>query len=120
MKETVTAYRFRDAFMQSDTYKNNFSYEGLHALFEYIEQVEDDIGEEFEFDMVGICCDYTEYDSLEDFNADYTKVNKSISGCDVEGNTFENNSDGYTLDDIREETVVIEIPNTERFIIGVF
>ena len=103
MKETVTAYRFRDAFMQSDTYKNNFSYEGLHALFEYIEQVEEDIGEEFEFDMVGICCDYTEYDSLEDFNADYSSDDKV-----------------YTIDDIREETVVIEIPDTERFIIGEF
>ena len=103
MKETVTVYRFRDAFKQSDTYKNNFSYEGLHALFEYIEQVEEDIGEEYEFDMVGICCDYTEYDSLEDFNADYSSDDKV-----------------YTLDDIREETVVIEIPDTERFIIGEF
>lgn len=103
MKEYVNEHTFRDRFMRSDNYKNNFSYEGLHALFEYIEQVEDDIGEEFEFDMVGICCDYTEYDSLEDFNADYSSDDKV-----------------YTIDDIREETVVIEIPNTERFIIGVF
>ena len=102
MKEYVNEHTFRDRFMRSDNYKNNFSYEGLHALFEYIEQVEDDIGEEFEFDMVGICCDYTEYDSLEDFNADYSSDDKV-----------------YTLDDIREETVVIEIPDTERFIIGV-
>ena len=103
MKEYVNEHTFRDRFMRSDNYKNNFSYEGLHALFEYIEQVEDDIGEEFEFDMVGICCDYTEYDSLEDFNADYSSDDKV-----------------YTIDDIREETVVIEIPDTERFIIGVF
>ena len=102
MKEYVNEHTFRDRFMRSDTYKNNFSYEGLHALFEYIEQVEEDIGEEFEFDMVGICCDYTEYDSLEDFNADYSSDDKV-----------------YTIDDIREETVVIEIPDTERFIIGV-
>ena len=105
MKETVTVYRFRDAFKQSDTYKNNFSYEGLHALFEYIEQVEDDIGEEIELDVVGICCDYTEYDSLEEFNGamNYLSDDKI-----------------YTLDDIREETVVIEIPETERFITGEF
>ena len=108
MKETVTVYRFRDAFKQSDTYKNNFSYEGLHALFEYIEEVEDDIGEEFEFDMVGICCDYTEYDDIEDFNEQYS-----------------HEKDGYTLDDIREETVVIEIPDysiakKKRFITGEF
>ena len=108
MKEYVNEHTFRDRFMRSDNYKNNFSYEGLHALFEYIEQVEDDIGEEFEFDMIGICCDYSEYDSLKDFNADYA-------------GTPGNNCWKYeTLDDIREETVVIEIPDTERFIIGAF
>ena len=103
MKEYVNEHTFRDRFMRSDNYKNNFSYEGLHALFEYIEQVEDDIGEEFEFDMIGICCDYTEYDNIEDFNQQYS-----------------NYEFDYTLDDIREETVVIEIPETELFITGVF
>jgi len=104
MKETVTVYRFRDAFKQSDTYKNNFSYEGLTALFEHLEELEWEMdGMELELDVVAFCCDYTEYDSLEDFNADYSSDDKV-----------------YTLDDIREETVVIEIPDTERFIIGVF
>jgi len=104
MKETVTVYRFRDAFMQSDTYKNNFSYEGLHALFEHLEELEWEMdGMEFELDVVAFCCDYAEYDSLDDFNADYSSDDKV-----------------YTMADIREETVVIEIPDTERFIIGVF
>ena len=102
MKEYVNEHTFRDRFMRSDNYKNNFSYEGLHALFEYIEQVEDDIGEEFEFDMIGICCDYTEYGDFIEFARDYIEL------------------DCKNLDDIREETVVIEIPNTERFITGVF
>ena len=103
MKETVTVYRFLHIFKGSNTYQNHFSHDGLIALFEYFEELEDDCGEEFEFDMIGICGEYTEYDSLEDFNADYSSDDKV-----------------YTLDDIREETVVIEIPNTERFIIGVF
>ena len=104
MKETVTIYHFRDAFMNNDTYKNNFSYEGLHALFEYFEELELEMdGMEIELDVVAICCDYTEYDNLEDFNADYSSDDKV-----------------YTMDDIREETVVIEIPDTERFIIGEF
>ena len=106
MKEYVNEHTFRDRFMRSDNYKNNFSYDGLHALFEYIEQVEDDIGEEFEFDMVGICCDYTEYDDFEQFKDDYS------TWCD--------NYEVRKLDDIREQTTVIEIPDTERFIIGVF
>lgn len=105
MKETVTVYRFLHIFQGSNTYQNHFSHDGLIALFEYIEQVEDDIGEEFELDVVGICCDYTEYDSLEEFNGamNYLSDDKI-----------------YTLDDIREETVVIEIPETERFITGEF
>ena len=100
MKDTVTAYRFRDAFMQSDTYKNNFSYEGLLALFEYIEQLEDDTGEEIELDVVGFCCHYTEYDNLNELNADFGYQ--------------------YTRDELEEETIVIDIPDTERLIIGEF
>jgi len=100
MKETVTVYRFRDAFKQSDTYKNNFSYEGLYALFEYFEQLEDDICEEIELDVVAICCDYTEYDNLNDFNDDYKYQ--------------------YTRDELEDETIVIDIPDTERFIIREF
>ena len=108
MIEHVNEYTFRERFMGSDTYKHNFSFEGLHALFEYIEALEDDCDEVIEFDMVALCCEFSEYDSLEDFNADYA-------------GTPGNNCWKYeTLDDIREETVVIEIPNTERFITGEF
>tara|TARA_Y100001963_G_scaffold34694_1_gene48335 strand:+ start:10656 stop:10967 length:312 start_codon:yes stop_codon:yes gene_type:complete len=103
MKETVTVYRFRDAFRQSDTYKNNFSYEGLHALFEHFEELEDDIGEEMELDVVAICCDYAEYDNLKEFNDDYGSEGKT-----------------YDFDEIQEHTVVIRIPDTERFIVGAF
>ena len=103
MIEHVNEYTFRERFMGSDTYKHNFSFQGLHALFEYIEELEDDCGEEIEFDMVALCCEYSEYDDIEDFN-----------------NQFSHEKDGYNLDDIREETVVIEIPNTERFITGEF
>ena len=103
MKEYVNEHTFRDRFMRSDNYKNNFSYEGLHVLFEYFEELEADMGEEIEFDMVAICCDYTEYDSIKDFNAVYTSSKYR-----------------HTLNDIREETVVISIPDTKRFIIQEF
>ena len=103
MKEYVNKYTFRNRFRSSDNYANQFSTKGLDALFEYIEQYEDDIGEEIEFDMIAFCCEYSEYEDIEDFNQQYSHV-----------------KDGYTLDDISEETVVIEIPDTERFIIGVF
>ena len=47
MKQTVNEYEFRDAFLGSDTYKNKFSYDGLTALFEWMEEYEESTGSEF-------------------------------------------------------------------------
>ena len=48
MKQTVTESMFIDSFCGG--YKDNFSYEGKKALFEYLEQFEDDCGTEIELD----------------------------------------------------------------------
>lgn len=42
----------------------NFSYKALNILFEYLEELTDDTGENFEMDVIGLCCDYTEDDYL--------------------------------------------------------
>lgn len=81
MKETVSLYRFRDAFVDCGR-KDNFSYEGLEALFEYLTELEDDTGNEFELDVIGLCCDYTEYESIDDFNNDYGKGYSSMNEID--------------------------------------
>lgn len=59
-------YSFRSAFMESDTFKDNFSAEGLKALFEYLEEIEEATGQEMEFDMVAIACDFSEYTSADE------------------------------------------------------
>ena len=41
MKQDVTKWMFEDTF-RSSQYKNNFSYEGLLALFDYLENFEED------------------------------------------------------------------------------
>ena len=63
MIKTLTRNQFIDAFKQSDR-KNQFSYEGLVSLFEYLEEYEDSTGETIEFDMIALCCEYAEYDNL--------------------------------------------------------
>jgi len=60
MKQTVNLYEFREAFRAIRP--DNFSYEGLEILFEYLEQLGEDIGEEIELDVIAICCDYSEDD----------------------------------------------------------
>jgi hypothetical protein len=103
MIEQVTETEFIDRFAQMDR-RENFSYEGRQALFEYFESLEEDLSEAIEFDCIAICCEYTEYENLADFHNVYDK------------------KDFPDLDTIRENTIVIgwEQKDTERFIIADF
>ena len=69
MKLSVNMYDFERAFKRYE--RDNFSYDGLKALFEYLEEYEDSTGEEVELDVIALCCEYTEYDSLNEYNDDY-------------------------------------------------
>jgi predicted ArsR family transcriptional regulator len=75
MKTTVSRYDFERAFADADR-KENFSYEGLNALFDYLEDYEEQTGEEIELDVIALCCDYSE-DNPDDIIANYS--------IDVEG-----------------------------------
>jgi len=70
MKTTLTFCGFRDAFRAYER-MDNFSYEGAQALFEYLEQYEEETGEELELDVIALCCDYTE-DTPEAIAANYS------------------------------------------------
>lgn len=73
IKQYVNQSQFIDRMTQ--TYDNtNFSYDGKVALFEYLEQLSEGIGEDIELDPIALCCDYTEYDTLEELQAQYPHV----------------------------------------------
>ena len=71
MKKTVNFYEFRDWFEKNRP--NNFSYQGLQALWEMLEEYEDSTGEEIEFDPIALCCEYSEYDNIAEFWLDYNQ-----------------------------------------------
>jgi hypothetical protein len=73
MKQTVSQYDFTDAFhkMRPD----NFSNAGLIAMFDYFEQMDNDCGTETELDVIAICCEFTEYANLAEFQDDYGAEN---------------------------------------------
>lgn len=68
MKTTVDKYDFRTAFL--NTRADNFTLVGLDTLFEHLEQLEQDTGEEMELDVIAICCDYNE-DTWQDIAQNY-------------------------------------------------
>lgn len=84
MIDTINKYNFIDRFRSSDSYANNFSYKGLSALFDYLEGYEDDTGEQIEFDLVALCCDFTEYENLQEIKDNYSDI-ESLE--DLEGYT---------------------------------
>jgi len=99
MKKSINESNFRDEF-QNYNRQDNFSYKGLGALYEWLEQYEEDTGEEVELDVIALCCEYTEYENLEEFVGNY--------------------GEGYeTIEDIEYKTTVIMIDN-DSFIIQDF
>lgn len=78
MKQNIGFSKFCDAF--SDTYKNNFTYAGKRALFDYLEQLEEDMGEEIELDTVALCCEYSEYESAWDAMEEYQPDDMPVEG----------------------------------------
>ena len=74
MIDTITKYSFQNAFHKMGR-GEQFSYEGLDALFDYFEMLEEDTDQQIELDVIAICCEYSEYDNLEDLKEDYSCIN---------------------------------------------
>lgn len=70
MKTTVYRSEFHDYFTKSDSYKNQFSYQARDIIFDYLEEYEAGSGEEIEFDLISICCDFAE-STIEEIIFDY-------------------------------------------------
>ena len=67
--DTLDVYQFREAF-KSMNRDANFSYEGLGALFDWFEELSEEMGTPVELDVIAICCDYAE-STAEEIAADY-------------------------------------------------
>ena len=77
--------------------QDQFSYNALVALFQYMVEMEDQTGEELQLDVIALCCEYAEYEDIEEYNADYTKAE--------------------TMEDIEDRTTVIYIHRGDAFLI---
>lgn len=98
MKKTIYYEDFRQAFRDYD--RNPFSEEGYQALWSYFEELEESTGQEIELDAIAICCEYTEYKDFAELQANYAQITD--------------------MDDLKDYTQVIEIPDSESFIIQDF
>lgn len=70
MKKTINVYDFKDAFRNYGR-QDQFSYDGLTALFEWLENYEEETGQEIELDVIALCCDFSEVSNIQEFNEYY-------------------------------------------------
>lgn len=113
MKQTINFYHFEQAFKDMNR-SNNFSYSGLKALFDYLEEYEDSCGEEIELDVIALCCEYTEFEDIQEFIDQY---DDSYVVWDIEPEEAEEDQEAIegvidyekTLEKIMEYTQVINI-----------
>jgi len=86
--QTVDIHQFRQGFVDYD--RNNFSYEGLSALFDMLEEYSGSGGTPLELDIIGLCCDYTEY-------SDFEEIQKCYSCTQLDD-----------IEDLHDHTIVVE------------
>jgi hypothetical protein len=94
--KTISFFEFRNAFERMDR-GNQFSRKGFAGLFEYLEQLSEDIGEPIELDVIALCCDYDE-DSFLDVARNY---DIDLSDCEDDDEIRET-----VLDYLNDNTVV--------------
>jgi hypothetical protein len=73
MKRIINEYEFSDSFHRMGR-GSQFSYEGLRALFEYLENYEQETETEMELDVIALCSEFTEYENLKELQENYTDI----------------------------------------------
>jgi len=85
--KSIDIYDFRRAFTDYDR-NNEFSYDGLNALFDWLSEMANDCTEPYELDVIALCCEFTEYSDLAEIKQAYNTIN--------------------TIDDLHDRTIAIE------------
>jgi len=87
--KTLNVHDFRQAFIDYNR-GEQFSYNGLTALFEWLEELAEDTGTPYELDVIALCCEFTEYENLQEIQANYSSTKLD------------------NIDDLQDHTSVIE------------
>tara|TARA_Y100001937_G_scaffold125523_2_gene192546 strand:- start:8086 stop:8397 length:312 start_codon:yes stop_codon:yes gene_type:complete len=95
MIRTITEFDFVKSFDDVNR-SSNFTIAGRKALFNHFEEMNPDM----ELDPIAVCCEYTEYASLEEWKQDY-----GYEPYD------EDEDDEDALDFLIDQTMVLQLDN---------
>ena len=120
--KTVSEWDFIDEFRGI----SGFSYDGLKALYDYLDDVSEfDMCEDIKLDVIGLCTEFREYKSLAELNHDYaTTYQGKTTVYTIDGGQF--NGNNWEIVKLDDYTTVIPIrdrdtdEDSEGFIIQIF
>ena len=92
----------------------NFTYRGLRALFEYLDDTYDEENP-LKLDVIALCCEFVEYKNLEEYKKDYDIL--------TDREEYALDDEGYLEaieKEINDTTILIKLGDdlSEGFIIG--
>ena len=97
MKITLTTYQIAGYLMQDSS--ANWTRSGAYALADYLQELENDTGEEQELDVVAIRCDFAEYPTAAEAASEY--------GWAPEPDEYDEANESAALSWLHDQTSVI-------------
>ena len=106
MKQSINKSQFRDAFHACGR-ENQFSYEGLGLLFDWLEDWYSDASSgEYDLDVIALCCDFSEL-SLDEVLSQYEIIE-------------EEELLGFVTDFLQDNTALIGLTSDNKFLFQQF
>jgi len=104
MKQTINFSQFCDAFRDMNR-EDQFTYDAKKALFDFIEELDDQCETETELDVIALCCEFSEYESA----IECVDTCGYPSGLDDDDEALTDaDREEFVLDYLRDNTFVIE------------
>jgi len=98
----IDAFRKYGRLKTSETH-GNFTVEAVEELFNYYDEstygLEDSEITHYELDVIGICCEWTQYDNINEVRDAYTRGIHGIFESDAVFEYLEDNTYHIVLDD---------------------
>ena len=110
MKQTLNKFQIV-SLLRSDEYAS-WSLIACEALADYYEDLEDNTGEEIEFDRVAIRCEWSEIDTAKEYAEQY--MDKAFLGL------YEDDLIKAVEEHMNDHTFMIKLPNDNGYLIQQF
>ena len=107
MHINVNSSMFADAFRNMGR-ENQFSREALEALFNYLEEYEQDTGFRVELDVIALCCEFTEYENAIAAAEDYGFTSELEADDYNSPEDFEEAKESEAREWLEDRTILID------------